>query len=98
MPSLTATTEEQTWTQTSHSDESDSETDCGMLESCSLQEIRQEDLAAILPDQQDTAETFTGFGADSKTLTVNHQRHAVETPGTDFISSNQLKNSIFEPK
>lgn len=34
-------------------DTDDSDTDSVMLASCSLQEIRQEDLAAILPDQQD---------------------------------------------
>ncbi|KAG5891123.1 hypothetical protein JTB14_022235 [Gonioctena quinquepunctata] len=36
----------------SSSDSDDSDTD-GMLASCSLQEIREEDLAAILPDQQE---------------------------------------------
>ncbi|KAK5649840.1 hypothetical protein RI129_000869 [Pyrocoelia pectoralis] len=48
----------------SSSSSSDSE-DCSgsdrtMLASCSLQEIRQEDLAAILPDQQE-CDTFGGF-------------------------------------
>lgn len=40
------------------SNQSDSHS--AMLASCSLQEIRQEDLAAILPDQQE-CETFGGF-------------------------------------
>lgn len=40
--------------------EEDSESDGTMLASCSLQEIRQEDLAAILPDQQE-CDTFGGF-------------------------------------
>lgn len=31
-----------------------------MLSQCSLQEIKQEDLAAILPDQQE-CDTFGGF-------------------------------------
>ncbi|XP_056642508.1 histone-lysine N-methyltransferase ash1 isoform X2 [Diorhabda sublineata] len=37
----------------SSSDSDDSDADSAMLASCSLQEIRQEDLAAILPDQQE---------------------------------------------
>lgn len=42
-------------------DTDDSDADSAMLASCSLQEIRQEDLAAILPDQQD-CDAFGGFG------------------------------------
>lgn len=41
-------------------DSDDSDADSAMLASCSLQEIRQEDLAAILPDQQD-CDAFGGF-------------------------------------
>lgn len=42
------------------SDSEDSDADSAMLASCSLQEIRQEDLAAILPDQQE-CDGFGGF-------------------------------------
>lgn len=41
-------------------DTDDSDADSVMLASCSLQEIRQEDLAAILPDQQE-CDAFGGF-------------------------------------
>lgn len=44
----------------STSDSEDSDADSAMLASCSLQEIRQEDLAAILPDQQE-CDAFGGF-------------------------------------
>ena len=44
----------------SSSDSEDSHAESVMLASCSLQEINQEDLAAILPDQQEV-ETFGGF-------------------------------------
>lgn len=40
-------------TASSSDSEDGSESDRTMLASCSLQEIRQEDLAAILPDQQE---------------------------------------------
>lgn len=44
----------------SSSDTDDSDAGSAMLASCSLQEIRQEDLAAILPDQQE-CDAFGGF-------------------------------------
>lgn len=44
----------------SSSDSDESDADSAMLASCSLQEINQEDLAAILPDQQEI-DTFGEF-------------------------------------
>lgn len=48
-------------------EESESDANSAMLAaSCSLQEIRQEDLAAILPDQQE-CDAFGGFECESRT-------------------------------
>lgn len=61
-----------------------------MLASCSLQEIRQEDLAAILPDQQD-CDAFGGFEYEQNKTVPD-----VDASGSDMELPTQLVNAAIQ--
>lgn len=72
-------------------DSDDSDSNSAMLASCSLQEIREEDLAAILPDQQD-CDAFGGF--DGRT-----DKNSVQTgdaSGSDMELPQQAVNALIQ--
>ncbi|KAF5285438.1 hypothetical protein FQA39_LY16692 [Lamprigera yunnana] len=79
----------------SSSSSSDSE-DCSgsdrtMLASCSLQEIRQEDLAAILPDQQE-CDTFGGFDCRA----TKNSPQTGDGSGSDMELPQQAVNALIQ--
>ncbi|KAK4881903.1 hypothetical protein RN001_005222 [Aquatica leii] len=79
----------------SSSSSSDSE-DCSgsdrtMLASCSLQEIRQEDLAAILPDQQE-CDTFGGFDCRAN----KNSPQTGDGSGSDMELPQQAVNALIQ--
>ncbi|XP_017772176.1 PREDICTED: histone-lysine N-methyltransferase ash1 [Nicrophorus vespilloides] len=76
----------------SSSDSDESDADSAMLASCSLQlqEIRQEDLAAILPDQQE----LDAFGAFEETEKSSPQTG--DASGSDMELPQQAVNAIIQ--
>lgn len=72
-------------------DTDDSDADSAMLASCSLQEIRQEDLAAILPDQQD-CDAFGGFGGRAD----GSPARAGDASGSDMELPQQAVNALIQ--
>lgn len=64
-----------------------------MLASCSLQEIRQEDLAAILPDQQD-CDAFGGFEYESRP--DKPEPDVGDASGSDMELPTQLVNAAIQ--
>uniref|UniRef100_A0A6P7FLR0 Histone-lysine N-methyltransferase ash1 n=1 Tax=Diabrotica virgifera virgifera TaxID=50390 RepID=A0A6P7FLR0_DIAVI len=75
----------------SSSDSDDSDADSAMLASCSLQEIRQEDLAAILPDQQEIdAFDFECNRSDKNSPTTG------DMSGSDMELPQQAVNALIQ--
>lgn len=72
-------------------DSDDSDADSAMLASCSLQEIRQEDLAAILPDQQD-CDAFGGF----ESRTDKNSTQTGDASGSDMELPQQAVNALIQ--
>lgn len=77
----------------SDSEASDSDANSAMLASCSLQEIRQEDLAAILPDQQD-CDAFGGFEYESRP--EKGVTDVGDASGSDMELPTQLVNAAIQ--
>lgn len=72
-------------------DTENSDTDNVMLESCSLQEINQEDLAAILPDQQDC----DAFGEFECRVDKNSTQTG-DASGSDMELPQQAVNALIQ--
>lgn len=72
-------------------DSENSDTDNVMLEQCSLQEIRQEDLAAILPDQQDC----DAFGEFECRVDKNSTQTG-DASGSDMELPQQAVNALIQ--
>ncbi|GLV31179.1 absent small or homeotic discs 1 [Carabus blaptoides fortunei] len=79
----------------SDGEDSDSDTNSAMLHeaSYSLQEIRQEDLAAILPDQQD-CDAFGGFECEARTEKPDPD--VGDGSGSDMELPTQLVNAAIQ--
>ncbi|XP_018565359.1 histone-lysine N-methyltransferase ash1 [Anoplophora glabripennis] len=76
----------------SSSDSDESDADSAMLASCSLQEIRQEDLAAILPDQQEI-DAFNDFECNR---TDKNSPAAGDMSGSDMELPQQAVNALIQ--
>lgn len=76
----------------SSSDSDESDADSAMLASCSLQEIRQEDLAAILPDQQEI-DAFNDFECNR---TDKHSPATGDMSGSDMELPQQAVNALIQ--
>ncbi|KAJ8946563.1 hypothetical protein NQ318_008293 [Aromia moschata] len=76
----------------SSSDSDDSDADSAMLASCSLQEIRQEDLAAILPDQQEI-DAFNDFECNR---TDKNSPTTGDMSGSDMELPQQAVNALIQ--
>ncbi|GJQ68942.1 putative histone-lysine N-methyltransferase [Trypoxylus dichotomus] len=78
----------------SSSDSDDSDADSAMLASCSLQEINQEDLAAILPDQQEI-DTFGEFECRKD---KNYAQNGIscDASGSDMELPQQAVNALIQ--
>lgn len=74
------------------SDSDDSDADSAMLASCSLQEIREEDLAAILPDQQEI-DAFNDFECNR---TDKDSPAAGDLSGSDMELPQQAVNALIQ--
>lgn len=75
----------------SSSDSDESDADSAMLASCSLQEIRQEDLAAILPDQQEI-DAFNDFECNR----TDKNSPAADMSGSDMELPQQAVNALIQ--
>ncbi|KAK9745828.1 AWS domain [Popillia japonica] len=75
----------------SSSDSDESDADSAMLASCSLQEINQEDLAAILPDQQEI-DTFGEFECRKD---KNYSQNG-DASGSDMELPQQAVNALIQ--
>ncbi|KAJ8929099.1 hypothetical protein NQ314_018248 [Rhamnusium bicolor] len=76
----------------SSSDSDDSDADSAMLASCSLQEIREEDLAAILPDQQEI-DAFNDFECNR---TDKNSPATGDMSGSDMELPQQAVNALIQ--
>lgn len=76
----------------SSSDSDDSDADRSILASCSLQEIRQEDLAAILPDQQDC----DAFGDFECNRVDKNSPQTGDISGSDMELPQQAVNALIQ--
>ncbi|RZC36921.1 histone-lysine N-methyltransferase ash1 [Asbolus verrucosus] len=76
----------------SSSDSDDSDADRAILASCSLQEIRQEDLAAILPDQQEC----DAFGDFECNRVDKNSPQTGDMSGSDMELPQQAVNALIQ--
>ncbi|XP_068910676.1 histone-lysine N-methyltransferase ash1 isoform X6 [Tenebrio molitor] len=76
----------------SSSDSEDSDADRAILASCSLQEIRQEDLAAILPDQQEC----DAFGDFECNRVDKNSPQTGDMSGSDMELPQQAVNALIQ--